>query len=121
MTTKTRMMHGNHIQNEGWQMNDLPQGSIVLVDFTYADQKQSKLRPALVISNSGNNRMSRDVIVMKITSKEPKHWGVSLVNEDLGSGVLDYASFVQVDAIYSLEKTIIRDVIGMIRMEKWRK
>ncbi len=62
--------------------------------------------------------MSRDVIVMKITSKEPKHWGVSLVNEDLGSGVLDYASFVQVDAIYSLEKTIIRDVIGMIRMEK---
>ena len=44
-------------------MNELPQGSIVLVDFTYADQKQYKLRPALVISNSGNNRMSRDVIV----------------------------------------------------------
>ena len=46
-------------------MNELQQGSIVLVDFTYADQKQFKLRPALVISNSGNNRMSRDVIVMK--------------------------------------------------------
>jgi mRNA-degrading endonuclease toxin of MazEF toxin-antitoxin module len=85
-------------------MNELLQGSVVLVDFTYADQKQFKLRPALVISNSGKNRMSRDVIVMKITSKEPKHWGVSLTNDDLVSGLLDHPSFVQVDAIYSLEK-----------------
>jgi len=99
-------------------MTEVPQGSIVLVDFTYADQKQSKLRPALVISNSGNNRMSRDVIVMKITSKEPKRWGVSLTNNDLGSGVLDYSSFVQVDAVYSVEKTIIHDVIGMVDPEK---
>ena len=35
-------------------MNELPQGSIVLVDFTYADQKQSKLRPALVIVECHN-------------------------------------------------------------------
>jgi mRNA-degrading endonuclease toxin of MazEF toxin-antitoxin module len=118
---KTRMMLGNPIRNEGWQMNELLQGSIVLVDFTYADQKQSKLRPALVVSNSGNNRVSRDVIVMKITSKEPKRWGVSLTNDDLGSGVLDYVSFVQVDAIYSLEKTIIRDVIGIVRPEKMKE
>ena len=99
-------------------MNELLQGSVVLVDFTYADQKQFKLRPALVISNSGNNRISRDVIVMKITSKEPKHWGVSLTNDDLVSGLLDHPSFVQVDAIYSLEKTIICKVIGMVEPEK---
>jgi hypothetical protein len=48
--------------------------------------------------------MSRDVIVMKITSKEPKRWGVSLTNDDLRSGLLDCPSFVQVDAIYSLLK-----------------
>jgi len=102
-------------------MNELPQGSLVLVDFTYADQKQFKLRPALVISNSGNNRMSRDVIVMKITSKEPKHWGVSLTNDDLANGLLDFSSFVQVDAIYALEKTIIRDMIGMVRPEKMKE
>jgi hypothetical protein len=29
-------------------MNDLKQGSIVLVDFSYSNQHQSKLRPALV-------------------------------------------------------------------------
>ena len=99
-------------------MNELLQGSIVLVDFTYADQKQSKLRPALVISNSGNNHISRDVIVVKITSKKPKLWGVSLTNDDLASGLLDFPSFVQVDAIYAIEKTIIRDIIGMAGPEK---
>jgi mRNA-degrading endonuclease toxin of MazEF toxin-antitoxin module len=65
--------------------------------------------------------MSRDVIVMKITSKEPKRWGVSLTNDDLRSGLLDCPSFVQVDAIYSLEKTIIRDVIGMVEPEKMKE
>ena len=50
-------------------MNELVQGSVVLVDLTYSDQMQSRLRPALVISNSDYKRISRDVIVLKITSK----------------------------------------------------
>jgi mRNA-degrading endonuclease toxin of MazEF toxin-antitoxin module len=85
-------------------MNELNQGSIVLVDFSYSNQHQSKLRPALIVSNSANNRISRDVVVMKITKKEPNFWGIGITNEDLVRGALDYASFVQVDAIYSLEK-----------------
>ncbi len=43
-------------------MNDPAQGTIVLVDFTYSDQIQSKVRPALVVSNSGYNRIYRDVM-----------------------------------------------------------
>ena len=50
-------------------MNEPAQGSIVLVDFTYSNQAQSKVRPALVVSNSRYNAISRDVIVMKITSR----------------------------------------------------
>jgi hypothetical protein len=65
-------------------MNELNQGSIVLVDFSYSNQHQSKLRPALVISNSANNRISRDVVVMKITKNEPNFWGISISNDDLG-------------------------------------
>jgi mRNA-degrading endonuclease toxin of MazEF toxin-antitoxin module len=102
-------------------MNNLPQGAIVLVDFTYSDLKKSKLRPALVVSNSVNNHRSRDVVVMKITSKKPGLWGVGVTNEDLENGVLDYPSFVQVDAIYSLEKTIIRDIIGIVAPEKMQE
>jgi mRNA-degrading endonuclease toxin of MazEF toxin-antitoxin module len=34
-------------------MIELELGSVVLVDFTYSSQIQSKVRPALVVSNSG--------------------------------------------------------------------
>ena len=102
-------------------MNDLDQGSVVLVNLSYSNQHQSKLRPALVISNSGNNRVSRDIIVMKITKSKPDFWGVSISHEDLEKGALAFSSFVQIDAIYSLEKTIVVDVIDMIKPEKMQE
>ena len=101
-------------------MNNFEQGSIVLVDFTYSNQQQSKLRPALVVSNSEYNRISRDIVVMKITSREPKLWSVCIGNEDLLAGSLDYISYVQTDSLYSLEKTIIVDSIGILAPEKMR-
>jgi mRNA interferase MazF len=102
-------------------MNELEQGSIVLVDFTYSSQMQSKVRPALIVSNSGYNRISRDVIVMKITSRKPKLFAISITSEDLTAGSLDRPSFVQVDAIYALEKAIICDRIGIVRPEKMQE
>jgi len=102
-------------------MNDLNQGAIVLVDFSYSDHLKSKLRPALVISNSTNNHISRDVVVMKITKNKPNFWGISISNEDLVGGSLAYPSFVQIDAIYSLEKTIVLEGIGTVTPEKMRE
>lgn len=99
-------------------MIDVDQGALVLVDFTYSNQVQSKLRPALVVSNSRNNRISRDVVVMKVTSKEQKHWGLPITNNDLMTGSLASDSFVQIDAIHSLEKSIIHAVIGTLKPEK---
>lgn len=99
-------------------MTDPVQGSIVLVDFSYSNQIQSKVRPALVISNSRYNRISRDVIVAKITTKEPKMMAAGLTNEDLKEGSLDHPSFVQADGIYALEKELIRDTIGIVQPEK---
>jgi mRNA interferase MazF len=71
-------------------MNELLQGSVILVDLSYSDQVGSKLRPALVVSNTKNNHISRDIVVVKITSKKPKFWGVRLHNKDLSTGSLDY-------------------------------
>ncbi len=99
-------------------MNEFPQGSIILVDLTFSDQKQTRLRPALVISTTNYNRLSRDVIVLKIASKKPKFFFVSLDPSDLSSGKLDVQSYVQIDAIHSLEKSIIRDVIGTITHDR---
>ncbi|MDD1685888.1 type II toxin-antitoxin system PemK/MazF family toxin [Methanoregula sp.] len=99
-------------------MNEPAQGSVVLVDFTYSNQVQSKVRPALVMSNSRYNTSSRDVIVMKITSRKPKIMAVGLTNDDLLAGSLDHPSFIQVDGIYALEKTLICNTIGVVRPEK---
>lgn len=102
-------------------MTELVQGSVVLVDFSYSNQVQSKMRPALVVSNSRYNRISRDVIVTKITSKKPKIMAASLTNGDLVSGSLDVPSYVQADGIYALEKDLIRNTLGIVRPEKMQE
>jgi mRNA interferase MazF len=101
-------------------MTEPAQGSIVLVDFSYSNQNQSKVRPALVVSNSRYNRISRDVIVMKITSRKPKMMAVGL-KMPISSGSLDHSSFVQADGIYALEKDLICDTIGIVQPEKMRE
>jgi mRNA-degrading endonuclease toxin of MazEF toxin-antitoxin module len=58
---------------------------------------------------------------MKITKNKPNFWGISICNEDLVGGSLAYPSFVQIDAIYSLEKTIVLEVIGTANPEKMRE
>jgi mRNA interferase MazF len=102
-------------------MTEPAQGSIVLVDFSYSDQLRSKVRPALVISNSRYNRISRDVIVLKITSRKPKIMAAGLTNDDLQAGSLDHPSYVQADGIYALEKDLICDIIGIVRPEKMQE
>lgn len=102
-------------------MTDPAQGAVVLVDFSYSNQVQSKLRPALVVSNSRYNAISRDVIVMKITSRKPKMMGVSITNADLLGGNLDHPSYVQADGIYALEKALICTAIGIARPEKMQE
>ena len=99
-------------------MNDIIQGSVVLVDFSFSDHQASKLRPALVVSNTGYNRVSRDIVVMKITSKQPKFWSVSVGTGDLLSGSLDYASYARIDSLYTLEKTMVAGAIGVLTPEK---
>ena len=102
-------------------MDEPAQGSVVLVDFSYSNQIQSKARPALVVSNSRYNSISRDVIVMKITSRKPKMMAVSLTNEDLLSGSLDHPSYAQADGIYALEKDLICNTIGIVRPKKMQE
>ncbi|VVB54199.1 PemK-like, MazF-like toxin of type II toxin-antitoxin system [uncultured archaeon] len=43
------------------------QGSIVLVDFSHSNLKETKYRPALVISSSKYNETVIDVVVLSVT------------------------------------------------------
>ncbi len=46
----------------------LKQGSLVLVDFSYSNLKETKVRPALILSNYGYNESSMDVVVLRVRS-----------------------------------------------------
>ncbi len=44
-------------------------GDIVLVPFPFTDQKASKRRPAVIVSNTAYNHAKPDVVVMAVTSQ----------------------------------------------------
>ncbi len=49
---RIQTISGKNMLQKGLNKSDIEQGDIVLVDFSYSDLKRSKLRPALVMSNS---------------------------------------------------------------------
>ncbi len=78
----------------------IKQGSIVLVDFSYSNLKETKYRPALVISSSKYNESE-------------------IIKDDLAEGTIDIEpSYVRVDSIYAVEKEIIRKTVAQLKEEK---
>lgn len=96
------------------------QGSIVLVDFSYSNLKETKYRPALVISSAKYNEASIDVVVLRVTSRSRGSvWESEIINDDLAEGTIDIEpSHVRVDSIYAVEKEIIRKVVAQLKEEK---
>jgi mRNA interferase MazF len=91
----------------------IKQGSIVLVDFSYSNLKETKFRPALVISSSEYNEESIDVVVLRVTSRgRDRIW-------DLAEGTIDIEpSFVKIDSLYTVEKNIVRKVVARLKEGK---
>lgn len=57
------------------QKSEIAQGDVILVDFSYSDLQRSKFRPALVMSNSGYNSKSRDIVVVDYVKTQKKVGG----------------------------------------------
>ena len=111
-------MFGKNMQRKSLQMSKMEQGGIALIDFSYSDLKRSKFRPALVISNSGYNLTSLDVVVLRITSKPKREWAVKITNKDVESGFLEIESYVKVDSIFTVERKMVAKVVARLKDEK---
>ncbi len=98
----------------------IKQGSIVLVDFFYSNLKETKYRPALVISSSKYNETAIDVVVLRVTSRSRGSvWESEIIKDDLAKGIIDIEpSYVRVDSIYAVEKEIIRKTVAQLKEEK---
>ncbi len=98
-------------------MNDF--GAIVLVPFPFTDLSATKVRPALVVSNSG--RASRDVVVCFITSRVEKEVPHALVLQASPKSGLKVPSLVRFDKIATLDRGIILGELGRVDPTMLRK
>ena len=86
----------------------MKQQDLVWVKLPFSDLRQSKVRPALVVSNNGYNKSSSDVVVCAVTSKlKESKYSVPIGNENLSSGNLPIKSRVRVDKIMQIEKGLV--------------
>jgi mRNA interferase MazF len=96
----------------------LNQGELVLIPVPFTDLSSQKRRPVILISNTNYNRISRDVLVVAVTSNlTALPHSLLLANEDLSSGTLNRPSMIRADKIYALEKTLIVKSFGIVKPE----
>jgi mRNA interferase MazF len=98
--------------------------TIVLIPFPFTDLSSSKVRPAMIVSNS--NEDSTDVIVAFITSKIPKekaktHYQLKGNEKDFESTGLKVDSTFRFDKLATLDKRLILGELGEVNKSLQKK
>ncbi len=96
-------------------MSQYNQRDIVLANFPFSNQIQSKVRPVLIISNDNYNEKTEDYLVCGISSSSKDNdYTVDIVDVELINGELKVESKVKCDHLLLLEKDMIRTKIATI-------
>ena len=84
------------------------QQDIVWVKLPFSSLEESKIRPAVVLSNNEYNKKSEDIIICAITSKlDQKEYSVIIDSGNLSSGSLPIKSRIRADKILQIEKKLV--------------
>ncbi|HSW00707.1 MAG TPA: type II toxin-antitoxin system PemK/MazF family toxin [Sedimentisphaerales bacterium] len=87
-------------------------GAIILVPFPFSDLSQAKLRPALVLADSGRG----DWILAQVTSKpygDPH--AIELQSGDFASGSVLLVSYVRPTKLFTLNQELIRAEVARLK------
>ncbi|MFH1587097.1 MAG: type II toxin-antitoxin system PemK/MazF family toxin [Candidatus Diapherotrites archaeon] len=99
----------------------MKQLSVVLARFPFTNQIDYKIRPALIVSNDKFNKAHNFCWVCPITSKTTlKEFEVEIPASEF-SGELKTRSYVRVDTIASMEKSLFLKEIGKISFELFKR
>ncbi len=99
-------------------MEGLVKGDIIVIDFPFSSFKELKRRPVLILKIP----KGEDVIVSQITgSSYEKSAEIEIENKDFRQGSLKRESFVRIDKIASIEKSLIKYKIGSLKSEKFNE
>ena len=83
------------------------QQDLVWVRLPFSDFSESKVRPALIVSNNKYNRNSKDVVVCAVTSNlAQSEYSVIIDAKNLSSGTLPLKSAIKADKILQIEKQL---------------
>jgi len=96
-------------------------GTIVLVNFPFTDLQSSKVRPALVLTTTGD-----DVIILGIFSKVPdeirESWiRIDDVNVDFHQTGLKKTSIIKTEKIAVIHRSLIKKELGQLPSELLRR
>lgn len=98
------------------------QGEIVLLSYPFSDFEKTKIRPALVISNTLFNQKSEDCIMIPLTSViKDELYSVIINQQDLSFGKLLKQSRIRIDKIFCIRKNLIKMKIGTINKTFFKK
>jgi mRNA interferase MazF len=89
-------------------------GDVILVSFPFSNQSAVKKRPAIIISSNTYNNISRDVVIMAITSQIEKTIGIGecLITNWQEAGLLKPSAIKT--AISTIEKSLIIRKLGTL-------
>ncbi|HLC57331.1 MAG TPA: type II toxin-antitoxin system PemK/MazF family toxin [Candidatus Nanoarchaeia archaeon] len=80
----------------------------------------SKVRPAIIVSNNAYNESFGDILAVPLTTNlELREYAVLLTPKDLEQGRLIKESKIKVDKLFSVEKKLVRLIIGKISQKKF--
>ena len=96
-------------------MENLSIGQVVLANFPFSDLTTNKLRPCLIIGVAEFD----DVVLCQITSQAYQDSrAISLLRSDFTQGAIVTDSFIRPDKIATLDRSMIRMVLGTISESK---
>ncbi len=89
---------------------------IVVIEFPYSNLKKSKRRPVLILKVP----KGEDVIVLQITGASyEKLVEIQIKKEDFRQGSLKMESYIRIDKIASIDKSLIKYKVGSLKQEKF--
>ena len=98
------------------------QRDVVLIPMPYTDLSSTKRRPAVVLSSTGHNQVSPDILVAAITSNLAISMSGVIINTlDMESGSLPLQSLVRPDKIYTLSRVIVIKRYGKLNTTRFEE
>jgi len=99
-------------------MEGFVKGEVVVLEFPFSSLIQVKRRPSLVIKVP----KGEDIIVCQITGKSyEKSIEIPIKKGDFYAGSLKVDSYMRLDKIFSIEKSLVKYKVGRLKQEKFNE